>query len=203
MQLFVTEYSPYARVARILLREKNLQPRVEEVIARTRKRNSPYYEIYPAGRVPYLALSDGSGVEGSRLILEYLDQLDDTPWLQASQSSDYWEYSRLEESARGVMDGVSVWARELRREEQDRSQVLLAHEKERAKRVLKTWESEINNPLMQGAINYPQLTLACALCMDQWNSHFKWRHDHPKLSLWLKEFEDRPSFKSTAPPSTI
>jgi len=153
VKLYVTEYSPYARMVRILLREKNLQSRVEEVIARTRKRNSPYYEIYPAGRVPYLLLSSGSGVEGSRLILEYLDQLDDAPLLAPCTAFEYWEYTRLEESARGVMDGVSVWARELRREEQDRSQVLLEHEKERAARVLKTWEAEIDSPVMQGPIN--------------------------------------------------
>ncbi len=203
MKLYVTEYSPYARMVRILLREKKLQPRVEEIIARTRKKNSPYYEINPAGRVPYLITGDGSGIEGSRQILEYLDQLDDTPLLVASKSFDYWEYARLEESARGVMDGVSVWARELRRPEQDRSLVIIEHEKERAARVLQGWEAEIDHSIMHGSINYPQLTLACALCLDQWISSFSWRQNHPQLSEWLKPFESQPSFQDTQPPSVI
>lgn len=207
MQLFITEFSPYVRMTRILLREKNLQTRVEEIIARTRKKNSPYYEINVSGRVPYLLHSDGGEgglrVVGSRLILEYLDQLDGTSILQSATVNDYWEYGRLEESALVVMDGVSVWSRELKRPANDRSQVVIDHEKVRAARMVASWETEIDNPIMQGPLNYPQLTLACALCMDQWNPYFEWRSRHPKLALWLKPLEARPSFSATVPPSMI
>ena len=76
MQLFITDYSPYVRMTRILIREKGLETRVEEVSARTRVKNSAYYEVNVSGRVPYLRGSNGFEVQGSRLILEYLDQLD-------------------------------------------------------------------------------------------------------------------------------
>ena len=203
MQLFVTQFSPYGRMTRILLREKNLQHKVDEVLARTREKNSPYYDINPSGRVPYLLRSDGIGFEGSRLILEYLDKLDDTPILQAATADNYWDYSRLEESARGLMDGISVWARELRRPVKDRSTVIIEHEKVRAERVISHWETDINHPVMQGPLNYPQLTLACALCLDQWNLDFEWRGAHPRLEQWLQPFTTRPSFRATTPPSTI
>lgn len=203
MQLFITQYSPYVRMTRILLREKDLQTRVEEVVARTREKNSPYYELNASGRVPYLLQKNGVGIQGSRLILEYLDQLDETPLLKPPNDDTYWEYARLEESALVIMDGVSVWSRELKRPADDRSQVIIDHEKARAARMVASWETQIENPVMQGPLNYPQLTLACALCMDRWNPYFKWRSGHPRLAQWLKPLEARPSFSATVPPSMI
>jgi len=206
MQLFITEFSPYVRMTRILLREKGLQDRVKEITAHTRTKDSPYYEVNLSGRVPYLLESNGADmheVQGSRLILEYLDQLDASPMLETANKENYWEYARLEESALVVMDGVSVWSRELKRPVSDRSQVVIDHETTRAARMLAKWETEIDNALMCGPLNYPQLTLACALCMDQWNPYFEWRSKHPKLAAWLKPLEMRSSFTATAPPAKI
>jgi len=203
MQLFITEFSPYVRMTRVLLREKGLQDQVKEVIAHTRKKDSPYYQVNISGRVPYLLESNGAEVQGSRLILEYLDQLDANPILESAGKNNYWEYARLEESALVVMDGVSVWSRELKRPVSDRSQVVIDHENTRAARMVAKWEKEIENSIMSGPLNYPQLTLACALCMDQWNPYFEWRSKNPKLEAWLNPFEMRPSFAATAPPEKI
>jgi len=54
MKLYVTYTSPYARLARILVLEKGLGDRVEITEAKTRTAGSPYYQINPSGRVPYL-----------------------------------------------------------------------------------------------------------------------------------------------------
>ena len=203
MQLFITEYSPYVRMTRILVREKGLHTRVEEVSARTRTKNSPYYDVNVSGRVPYLRGPDGLEIQGSRLILEYLDQLDGQQILQPSNDQNYWEYARMEESALVIMDGISVWSRELKRPVDDRSQVVIEHEKARAARLVEKWETEIDNPIMHGPLIYPQITLACALCMDQWNPYFEWRSKQPKLRAWLKPLETRPSFIATEPPLKI
>lgn len=203
MRLHVTEYSPYARMTRILVREKKLLHRVEETLARTRQKDSPFYETNPSGRVPFLERPSGPGLEGSRLILEYLDQLDDAPLLKLPAAKEYWEYQRLEEAARGLMDGLSVWVRELRRPLNNRSNIVIEHEKERASRVIASWDAEIDDDLMHGTLNYPQLTLACSLCLDQWNNDFTWRDKHPKLLKWLESFETMPSFVATEPPTTI
>ena len=42
--------------------------RVEIVQAKTRTPGSPYYQINPSGRVPYLVDDDGAGMEDSQLI---------------------------------------------------------------------------------------------------------------------------------------
>jgi glutathione S-transferase len=79
MKLYVTSASPYARLARILVAEKVLQDRVEIIEAKTRTPGSPYYQINPSGRVPYLIDDAGVGMGDSQLICAYLDRLDDKP----------------------------------------------------------------------------------------------------------------------------
>jgi glutathione S-transferase len=76
MKLYITPASPYARMARIVVLEKELQSRVEIITAQTRLTDSPYYKINPSGRVPYLIRDDSVGLEESAVICAYLDQLD-------------------------------------------------------------------------------------------------------------------------------
>ena len=62
------------------------------------------------------------------------------------------------------------------------------------------WEVQIDHPLMRGALNMAQITLACGLGMEARNPHLHWRPRHPKLCDWFAEISERPSFAATAPP---
>ena len=135
MLLYVTDFSPYARMARVVRREQHLEDRVEEKIAATRTPNSPYYKINPSGRVPYLVCDDGVGIEGSQPVCYVLDHLDDAPILGAPDGDVGIAYRRLEEYARSLMDGASVWVRELRRPPEDRSAAIIEHERLRLRRL--------------------------------------------------------------------
>lgn len=137
MKLHVTPGSPYARMARIVVLEKGLEQRVEIVLAKTRVAGSPYYEINPSGRVPYLVRDDGVGMEESALICAYLDGLDGAPRFDLPQG---WEPRRLEALARSMVDGLSVWGRELSRPLNERSPSVIEHETERARRMTDLWE---------------------------------------------------------------
>ena len=112
MKLHITPGSPYARMARIVVLEKDLQDRVEIVTAKTRTAGSPYYSINPSGRVPYLVTDDGVGLEESAVICAYLDRLDGKPRFHGDDS---WEARRLEALARSLLDGLAVWRREILR----------------------------------------------------------------------------------------
>jgi len=201
MKLYITPGSPYARMARIVVLEKGLEGRVETVTAKTRVADSPYYGINPSGRVPYLVLGDGLGLEESALICAYLDYLDGEPTLNVPGDGQSWEERRLEAVARSMLDGLSVWGREILRPENERSPGVIRHEKDRAERMADVWETEIHNPLMLGALNMVQITLACALGLEARNPGFLWRSRHPKLSEWFEQIAARPSFMATAPPS--
>jgi len=199
VKLYVTPGSPYARMARIVVLEKRLEQRVEIVFAKTRAAGSPYYAINPSGRVPYLVRDDGVGMEESALICAYLDRLDDAPKFDLPQG---WEPRRLEALARSMMDGLAVWGRELSRPGNERSASLIAHETERARRMVDLWEAQVDCALLRGALNMVHITLGCALGMEIRNSDFRWRAVHPKLCAWLEPIAARPSFAATAPPRT-
>jgi len=183
-------------MARIVVIEKRLGARVEIIVAQTRQADSPYYRINPSGRVPYLVRDDGVGMEESALICDYLDQLDGKPMFEPPSL----EARRLEALARSLADGLSVWNREVMRPPGERSPGVIAHERERSRRLAAAWEREIGNPAMRVALNMAQLTLGCALGLEARNRAIDWRSGHPRLAAWFGEIDARPSFAATAPP---
>ena len=200
MKLYITAGSPYARIARIVILEKWLEGRVEIVPAQTRLAESPYYRVNPSGRVPYLVRDDGVGMEEAAIICRYLDHLGGRPVFDLPAGDPEWEASRLGALASSLLDGLSVWGREIVRPENEQSPTIIRHETDRARRMADLWETEIEHPLMHGALNLVQITLACALGLEVRNPQLRWRPGHPKLSAWFDRIAARPSFTATAPP---
>ena len=99
-----------------------------------------------------------------------------------------------------MVDGIAVWSREMARPEGERSLTTLRHEAHRSERMADLWEAQIDHPLMRGALNLAQITLACGLGLEARIRDFRWRPGHPKLSEWFDQIVVRPSFAATAPP---
>lgn len=199
MKLYITDGSPYARMVRIVLIEKSLQSRVEIIAVRTRLRDSLYYAINPSGRVPCLVRDDGSRLEESSVICAWLDQIDGHPAFDLPPGEQAWETRRLEALARSMLDGLSVWLREITRPQGERSPTILQHEADRSARMADLWETEIDHPVMCSNLNMAQITLACGLVLETRIPGLHWRQGHPKLCDWFDRFAARPSFASTAP----
>jgi len=198
MQLYVTYGSPYARIARIIVIEKALEDRVEIIEAKTRTPGSPYYQINPSGRVPYLIDESGVGMEDSQLICAFLDGLDGRPrFHNASHASD-WAYLRLEFAARSMCEGIAVWGREMARPENERSPTTLAHESARAQRMADFFEDRITDPLMQGGM--ARLILAIAVEMARKRGLGDLTAGRRRLASWMRSISDLPSMKRTVPP---
>jgi glutathione S-transferase len=201
MKLYVTFTSPYARLARIVVIEKKLQDRVEVIAAQTRKAGSPYYQINPSGRVPYLIADDGAGMEDSQVICAYLDGLDGKPRLHPPAPDGNWTHRRLEARARSLCDGIAVWAREMGRPESERSPTTLAHEAARSQRLADLLESEVATPMMQGTDTpmMAHLVLAVALEFARDRGLGDLTDGRPQLAAWQARIRDRPSLRATAP----
>ena len=197
MKLYITDGSPYARIARIMVLEKHLEDRVEIIRPPTRAPDSPYYAINPSGRVPYLQRDDGPGLEDSAVIARYLDHLDGEPTFDRPATD--WEAARLGAQAGSLLDGAAVWLRELRRPPTEQSPGIIRHETERARRLADQWEAEIGHPLMQAGMNMPQIILACALGLEARMPDFQWRDGHPNLVAWFTRLSRRPSLAATLP----
>jgi glutathione S-transferase len=200
MKLYITSGSPYARIVRIVVIEKGLERRVDILPAQTRLADSPYYSINPSGRVPYLVRDNGLGLEESAVICRYLDHLDGRPEFDFPVGDPEWEARRLGASATSLLDGLSVWGREIMRPKDEQSPTIIRHETDRAGRMADLWEAEIEHPLMQGKLNMIQITLACALGLELRNPQLHWRPQHPQLCAWFDRIRERPSFAATAPP---
>jgi glutathione S-transferase len=121
MKLYITLTSPYARLARAVVIEKNLADRVAVTPIQTRTPDSPLYAINPSGRVPTLVTDDGTILEDSALICAYLDHLDGAPMFDIPSDDDRWRAWALEAKVRSMLDGISVWGRELYRPVTERS----------------------------------------------------------------------------------
>jgi glutathione S-transferase len=200
MKLYVTYTSPYARLARIIVIEKALEDRVEIIEAKTRTRDSPYYQINPSGRVPYLVDDAGVGMEDSQLICAYLDSLDGKPRFHKPLSAHDWAYLRLEFTARSMCDSISVWTREMARPANERSPTVLAHEVARSQRMADVFEGHVADPLMQGAPHMAHLILAVALERARYCGLDDLTNGRPQLADWMRSMSDRPSMQRTAPP---
>ena len=200
MKLYVTLTSPYARLARIVVLEKALEDRVEVIVAKTRVANSPYYQINPSGRVPYLIDDAGVGMEDSQLICAYLDALDGKPRFHDPGRQTDWAYQRAEFAARNMCEGICVWVREMARPESERSPTVLAHEIARAQRMADAFEARIGDPLMQGAPSMAHLILAVALEVAAKRGFGDLTTGRPQLAAWMRSMSALPSMQKTAPP---
>jgi glutathione S-transferase len=199
MKLYVTFTSPYARLARILVLEKGLEDRVEIVAAKTRVADSPYYQINPSGRVPYLIDDSGVGMEDSQIICAYLDSLDGKPRFHDPQRQTDWAYQRLEFAARNMCEGICVWVREMARPAGERSPTVLAHEVMRAQRMADVFEARVTDPLMLGPPNMARLTLAVALDVARRRGFGDLTDGRPQLAAWMRSISELPSMQRTAP----
>jgi glutathione S-transferase len=99
------------------------------------------------------------------------------------------------------VDGLAVWGRETGRPQNEQSPTVIQHETHRAGRLIDHWETEIDHPLMRGALNMAQITLGCALGLEARYSDFRWRDGHARLVDWFGGFSARPSAAHTRPPA--
>ncbi len=201
MQLYISPGSPYARIVRIVVIEKKLSDKVEVIVAKTRTTDSPYYQINPSGRVPYLVCADGLALEDSSLISSYLDNLEDQPRFALPAGGAGLEARRLEALVRSTLDGLAVLGREKWRPVNEQSPKIVLHETDRAKRLLNLLEQQINHPLLHGELNMVQIVLGCTLGFADLIPEFSWRSNHPKLNGWFEAMSARPSFLETKPPA--
>lgn len=200
MKLYVTVTSPYVRIVRCVIAEKGLVDRIEVIPSQTRVPDSPYYLINPTGRVPVLALEDGTLLEDSGLICAWLDHHFGTPQFDPPPGDEGWEHRRVEALVRGFIDGLSVWLRERGRAEDQRSPITIAHETARAARTIDVLEEMTDHPVLAGPPGMPHFILITALQMEERRiKDFRWRDGHPKLSAWADRIAEHPSVRDTLP----
>lgn len=200
MKLYGTLTSPYARLTRIVLFEKGLADSVELVWTKTRVADDPILRTHPSGRVPVLILADGTALEDTAVIVDYLDAL--APPARFTHTSDRrdWQYREIEARARAMIDGLSVWAREIVRPTGEQSPGIIDHESRRANRLADHFEALTGDPTLNGPLTMAQIYLFGALDIERRLPAFNWRAGRLNLVAWHARVSELASVKASAPP---
>ena len=158
MKLYITYTSPYARLARILVLERAAEASASKSSRRKRARwIARIIELIFLAASPTSIDDSGIGMEDSRLICSYLDNLDGKPRFHQPLRDLDWAYRRLEATARGFCDWHCRLDLRINWPEDERSPSLLAHEVARAGRLADVFEAEVKRPLLQGATRHGSL----------------------------------------------
>jgi len=203
MKLYVTPTSPYARMAMIARLEKGLADKVELVWTRTRNPLDPMLAVNPSGRIPFLLLEDGTGYEDTDVIIPFFDSLVFSRQFDPPGDKAYWPFRRHQAMARSLLDGISVWVREVIRPESEQSPGIIEHERRRADRLADYFESIIGEPPLTGKLNTVQIALFCALDAERRLPDLDWRAGRPGLVEWHARMLAAPSVKGSIPPSGV
>ena len=195
-QLFYSAGSPYARICRMALREGGLAERVEEAETTLRDPAAVMLPHNPVGRVPALLLEDATTLTETTLVLSWLDRMGSLPRMLPEDASGVAAYGRV----LGLLDGIAVWNREMRRPEHERSPGVIALEEMRATRLADALERNVAAGGYTG-LDAGFLALAAVLGYgERRHTVWRWREGRPALSAWFSAAAARPAFQETLPP---
>lgn len=194
--LFYSEGSPYARICRMAIRERALSNLVCEVVTTLRDPDAVVLPHNPTGRVPALLLQDGTTLTETTLIMQWLDEQGTAPRLMPADSQGIAAYGRV----LGLLDGIAVWNRELRRPESERSPSVLALEALRADRIADALDRDVAMG-RYASLDAGALALLAVLGYAERRQRvWDWRSGRDHLVRWFEAMSDRPSFAQTLPP---
>tara|TARA_B100000315_G_scaffold14038_1_gene13047 strand:- start:2362 stop:2943 length:582 start_codon:yes stop_codon:yes gene_type:complete len=187
--------SPYARRARITIREAKLQDQVEEVAINS---FAELASIGPGGKIPVLVTDSGLSICESLIITRYLNELACTGLLPEGIRALESCFA-LESTGSALMDSLFVRSFENnQRQEQTRSPIVLEREQERSKRCYDALEAIVRG---EGkAVSVGTIAAIAALGYADWRApEDGWREGRPTLHAYYDRIMKRPAFADTAP----
>ena len=200
MRLFHAPGSPYARIARMAVIELGLEDRVAVEEAALRDPASVLLPLNPVGRVPTLVLDDGTAITETTPVLMMLDSLvEPTRHMLPGPKEPHMlaAYGRV----LGMLDGIAVWNRELRRPEHERSPGVIALEATRAARVADALERDVAAG-GYAARDAAWLALVSVLgYCERRHTAFDWRQGRSALAALFDRAQAWPSVARTVPPA--
>lgn len=196
MKLYYTPNSPYARICRITAIEGGLGDRLELDWVGLRTPDSPVVAISPLGRVPLL--EDGDLVlPEARHICAYLDEKSGR---QTVARYGDWQAVAAEAQSLAFLDVVTVWSRETRRQEEDRSAFMLEVADIQVRRGLAHLNKTLEVPTGAPPISFDTLCIVAGLGMMRFYELVPdWREAHPTLAAWSDAYDAVPSIAESAP----
>lgn len=192
MKLLYTKRSPYARKVRVLALEKGINLElIDEDLA---NKSKTLLDNNPLGKVPTLILDNGDTVYDSVVIVQYLDELNDTAAFIPKSGKARYEVLKWEAFADDlVTTAINVYMEKIRHPQGFHEQFIANGEKTilKAYNVIETHLSELNN------FNLASVAIAAAIGYI----HFRLPHlkVQGELAKWFDTINQRPSMAQTIP----
>lgn len=200
MKLFYSPTSPYARKARVVIRETGLIGSIEEVTAHIRTPENELLEYGPSGKVPALLTDDGLLLTESTIVCAYLDDMHEGPKLHPADAEARWHAAEIDGLAIALLDSLALRTREMRRPAGERSPGFLDYETERCRRCYDAL-AEMSERL-QGPLTIAHITVGVTLGhADLRQPEDAWREGRGALADWYETFAERSSMTATKPQS--
>ncbi|HWU51085.1 MAG TPA: glutathione S-transferase N-terminal domain-containing protein [Asticcacaulis sp.] len=199
MKLFINSGSPFARKARIVVRERGWRTRTEEVFTVPVESQPDLVGVNPVAQIPALIDDDGACWQDSTLICAWLDAKGEAgpKLLPAPDSAAHWAVRRLEAAAVGLIEMNVRMVLENRRPESERSPFWLKRWEDNLKRGFERIDALCPAP---DAFDMGGLTLAVAGTYTSFRyPHIGWRDIAPKAAALTDALEQRQSFIETYP----
>jgi glutathione S-transferase len=198
MRLYLSTGSPFVRKCRVVIREKGLLPKVEEVAIDFPYKSDPgHLAANPIGQVPALVADDGTTFFDSTLICAYLDSQSGAPRLLPPEGPDHWRVRRLETIGDGMMEMTVKQVLESRRPENEQSALWKGYWMAGLERAIEAAEANAPDP---SSFDLGSITLAIAATyLDFRLPSLDWRAGRPKLHALRDALEERESFGETYP----
>lgn len=196
MRLYYSPASPFARKCRILIREKGMLGRIEEM------RVDPLSDrdlrrINPLAQVPVLVDDSGVVWTDSPVICARLDELGGPPVL-TSAGDARWAVVRREVLADGVMELGVKWRLECIRPDGERSETWMSRWRDGVLAAIAALEAQLSADTTQ--LDIAQVAAVCAVTwLDFRFPDLGWRASAPKLAALQEKLEKRSSFVETRP----
>ena len=199
MKLYGSPASPYARKARVLIKEKNLP--YEFVVEDPWPADSPIPSRNPLGKVPVLEIESGSYLFESVQVVHYLDNVDGKP-LTPSDAAGYWQAQWWQALGNGIIDAAVARVLESRRPPEKQMPEKMAREEARVHRAVDVGENAFKGGdfLVGSRFTLADLVLGVALQYTDFRYPHDWRSRAPKLARWHAGITTRRSFEETLPP---
>lgn len=200
MRLFHSPTTPFGRKVVVHLKETGQEADVAVVTAAGTPLEPGSLPVAqnPLGKIPALALDDGTVLYDSRVICRYLD--DRAGGRLYPPAPRLWRTLTLEATGDGMLDAAILMVYEVRlRPEDRRSGDWIAAQWSKVARALDALETNWIDHL-RGPVDMGQVAVGCALgYLDFRHSARNWRAGRPQLAAWEKEFAARASMAATVP----
>lgn len=197
MQLYTSPTSPYARLVRVVLLEKQLNERVDYHFLDPWETPAELLAVNPACRVPTLVTHQQDALTEAGVIVLYLERRYPEPRLMARDNVES-VHSRLG-AALGCLDaGIGLLVEQ---RHGDATTDLANRRREQLQRTTQALVEQIDSE----RDGDPDLgDLASAVALDWLDFRYPetvvWRDWRPSASDWLARMTARPAFAETAPP---